>query len=163
MGHIYSQVGNKSTGKSIKGPRSDCRASRLHRDFHGDRSSGKVQRVQNAPVLAMLATLVACGAEASNQQGTTPESRPTGRDCATSEIVCGSGRCVATIANACKIPITCRLHIESLCQTTGGEAGPTSAASKEVTTLGAETRYLEAQVSCDGTPVTTRIESLACE
>jgi hypothetical protein len=121
-----------------------------------------VQRVKCGSVFAAFAALVACSAEPP-PEGARPESRPTGRDCATSEIVCGGGRCVATIANACKIPITCRLHIESLCQTTGGEAGPTSAASKEVTTLGAETRYLEAQVSCDGTPVTTRIESLACE
>jgi hypothetical protein len=111
---------------------------------------------------ALVLVQVACSSEA-NREAATPESHPTGRDCATSEILCGSGRCVATIVNSCKIPITCRLHVESLCQTKGGEAGPTSAASKEVTTLGAERRYLEAQVSCDGTPLTTRVESLACE
>lgn len=117
--------------------------------------------VNNGWVVA-FATLMACGGEAL-QEAAVPESRATGRDCATSEILCGSGRCVATIANACKVPITCRLHIESLCETTGGEAGPTRAASKEVTTLGDETRYLEAQVSCDGTPITTRIDALSCE
>ncbi len=114
--------------------------------------------------LGVSAVLVACGSGVP-EPASAPlaEAMDTGRECATAQTRCGGGRCIAEIDNHCKLPITCKLHIESLCQTANGETGPANASTKEVTTLGSRTRTLEAETSCgQGTPVTTRIEGLEC-
>ncbi len=122
------------------------------------------RRVVFALLLCLFTLTVACGSGTTvPAAGEKPEPVDTGRDCATAQTRCGGGRCVAEIDNRCKLPITCKLHIESLCQTSNGETGPASASTKEVTTLGSQTRSIEAETSCgQGTPVTTRIEGLEC-
>ena len=109
---------------------------------------------------ALLLSFVGCAS--ASDEAAPPEAVPTGRDCATAEVRCGGGRCVAAIDNRCDLPITCTVQVESLCQI-GGESGRTNASSKEVTTLGHAARSIEAQVSCEGAVLTTTLERLACE
>ncbi len=110
----------------------------------------------------LLSLCLSCGA-AEVAPVDNAEPMPTGRDCAMATTRCGGGRCIAEIDNQCKLPITCRLSIESICQTSNGEVGPANASTKEVTTLGAQQRTLEATASCgQGVPITTRVTSLEC-
>lgn len=112
-----------------------------------------------------LGTIVAACAAPAPEPASADVAEPmdTGRDCATALTRCGSGRCIAEIDNQCKIPITCKLHVESMCLTSNGETGPANASTKEVTTLGSRTKVIEAETSCgQGTPVTTRIQQLEC-
>lgn len=117
-----------------------------------------------ALLLGSFTVAIACSSGTPEPAaGNKPEPMDTGRECATAQTRCGGGRCTAEIDNRCKLPITCKLHIESLCQTSNGETGPANASTKDVTTLGSRTNVIEAETSCgQGTPVVTRIEGLEC-
>ncbi len=107
--------------------------------------------------------LAACGASAPEAQAPQADALPTGRDCARAKSWCGDGRCVVEIDNDCKLPITCQLRVESLCQNTNGETGPADASTQKVTQLGHSKNALEAKVECgQGTPVLTKVQSLDC-
>ncbi len=115
--------------------------------------------------IAAFVWLGSLGCSAPTEAATTPheEKLLTGRSCALATASCGAGRCVATIQNQCDLPVTCRMHVESQCQTAGGETGPANASTKQVTQLAKTTNVLEAATHCgQGSPVITQVTSLEC-
>lgn len=117
-------------------------------------------------ILAIPIAALACGAAQSPDDvalAEAPETVETGRDCAQAETSCEVGRCIAEIDNRCDTPVTCQLHVGSLCRTAGGEQGPANATSERRTTLSGASQALEAVVSCgQGTPVTTSVDAVEC-
>ncbi len=117
-------------------------------------------------VLLLVMTL-GCGACAAaaveRAPALEPEAVTTGKTCARATGACESGRCSADIDNACPTPVTCRLRVETLCQTSEGNVGPAEASTKRVTQLAGTKKTLEAQTDCgQGTAVSTKIAALEC-
>lgn len=110
--------------------------------------------------------LGACGGgSTSTAPGPTAahERLETGRACAMANVACEAGRCVAEIDNLCETPVTCQLHVESLCETDGGEVGPANTSTKHFTQLSRTKRSLEANTTCgQGRALTTRVQRVEC-
>lgn len=116
--------------------------------------------------VSFLLVAGACGGGGSSpDSGVTIERErlETGRQCAMAHVACEAGRCVAEIDNRCDTPVTCQLHVESLCETDGGEVGPANTSTKHFTQLSRTRRSLEAHTACgQGRAVTTRVERVEC-
>jgi hypothetical protein len=116
-------------------------------------------RLEWFPLVASLA----CSSSPPKSAEAAREPVQTGRDCAIASARCESGRCNVEVENRCKTPVTCRLRVESLCRTSGGETGPANASTHQVTQLAGTSNRLEAETSCgEGTPVTTKVEAVEC-
>jgi hypothetical protein len=109
--------------------------------------------------IIILACGCAGGAGSAESAGDMVE---TGRNCAHAAAHCGGGRCVVEVDNQCDTPVTCQLHVESLCQTNGGDVGPANASTKKVTQLAGTKQSLEVQANCEGTFLSTKVTSLEC-
>jgi hypothetical protein len=102
--------------------------------------------------LIPLVVLVSCGGSQPEptQSDTTPWVRlKTGKHCAHAKVACAPGNCAANVDNTCKTPVTCKLHMESICRSFTGEEGPATATSSKYTILSGDKQGLGAKVICD--------------
>jgi hypothetical protein len=116
-------------------------------------------------VLFAVCSAVSCGPSpsASEPRSDVREVVTTGRECAPAHIACEPGRCVAEVHNGCDTPVTCQLHIESLCETDGGEVGPANTSTKHFTQRKGSKRSLEAHTTCgQGHVVLTKVTRVEC-
>jgi hypothetical protein len=87
----------------------------------------------------------------------------TGKSCAKTAVACGPGNCAANVDNTCRTPVTCDLHMESICRAYTGEEGPATATSGEYTILSGDKQGLAATVVCDtGEVLVTIARTVTC-
>jgi hypothetical protein len=109
-----------------------------------------------------LIVVAACGGS-KDAAGPLVESYSSGRACAVASGSCDGGHCAVDLDNRCDSPVTCKLKISSVCQSSNGDTGPATATSDKATQLAGVKRTLEASVDCgQGSPRLTKVEAVEC-
>lgn len=120
------------------------------------------------------AALCGCGASQppvespADPLGSSAESAPlvesveTGKDCATAEVHCGGGTCVAKINNACKASIRCELAVTATCDAPGGSASDADGQGRENFAAGSTGEMAAVATCTSGRALHTEARKLGC-
>jgi hypothetical protein len=126
--------------------------------------------------VAAVVPLSACGgsrppadAPVESALGGAAESAPvadsvdTGKDCATAEVQCGGGTCVAHVKNACTQSVRCELAVTATCDAPGGSAIDSDGRAADNVAPGS-TSDVAAQATCtSGRALHTEARGLSCK